>query len=147
MKKRITTGKSFSVPGGLALGNGLSLCITVLMAILLAKLVSLEKMQWENIGYGIMLLLYISSLAGSALAASLIKHQRLVICLSAGLVYWVTLLSLTALFFGGQYSGMGVSALIILSGCGTVCLLSGIRAGDHRPAARRKSVRNSFVRR
>ena len=63
----------------------------------------------------------------------------LAVCLLAGGIYWLTLLAITALFFGGQYHGIAATGATILAGCGTICLL-GIRSkkGSGRRQSRRR---------
>ena len=45
-------------------------------------------------------------------------------CLLTGVCYYLALLAMTALFFGGQYSALGVTALAVLAGSGGAALLS-----------------------
>lgn len=123
---RKVTGTAVSIPRGLLIGNTISIALTVLLAGILAKLVSAEKLGWEQIGYGIMVLLFVSSATGTIAAVKAIKRQRLAVCLLVGVIYWLTLMAITALFFGGQYHGVAATGATILAGCGTVCLL-GIR--------------------
>lgn len=122
------TGKAMSMPGGLAVGAGVSLGVTLLMAAVLAKLVDAERMAWENIGYGIMVLLLAASFAGAMVSFGKIKRQRMLVCGLSGVIYFAMLLAITALFFGGQYSAVGVTALLVLAGSGTAALL-GLRQG------------------
>lgn len=136
---RKVTGTAASIPRGLLIGNGISIALTVLLAGILAKLVSAEKLEWEQIGYGIMVLLFVSSATGTIAAVRAIKRQRLAVCLLSGGIYWLTLLAITALFFGGQYHGVVATGATILAGCGTVCLvgLRQKRGGEHKHSRRR----------
>lgn len=136
--KQKYTGRSLSVPAGLAVGLGVSLGITGAVIAVLAKLVDGEVMPWENIGYGIMAMLLIASFLGAMAAYGRIKRQRLMICLMAGGIFFCTLLAMTALFFGGQYDGVMVSFLLILAGSGAAGLL-GLRQG--RGDRRKRSYR------
>ena len=110
------SGKAMSLPGGLALGAAVSMTITVLCCILLSRLVDLEIIPWETIGYGIMGMMVISAFTGAQIAAVKIKHQKLIVCISSGLIYWGLLLCITALFFGGQYESVILSGSLILAG-------------------------------
>lgn len=132
---RKVTGKAASMPGGLALGGALSLGVTILLAMVTAMLVDNGAMEEKSIGYAALVILLLSSALGSAVAAARIKRQRLVVCIAAGAVYYVLLLSMTALFFGGQYTGMGVTALAVLGGSGVVCIAG---AGQGRGRRKRK---------
>lgn len=116
-------GRAMSMPAGLAWGTGLSLMITIVGAAVLAWMVDRELMAWEQVGYGVMLVLLAASSAGAAGAAGKIKRQRLAVCLGTGALYWLSLMAITALFFGGQYEAVGVTGLLILAGSGCVLLL------------------------
>lgn len=122
------TGRATSLPAGLAIGAGCSLAATLILTALLAKLVESETLPVERVGYGIMVLLIVSAFAGAMVAFGRIKRQRVLVCIASGGIYFAMLLSVTALFFGGQYSGVGTTALLVLAGSGTAALL-GLRQG------------------
>lgn len=128
------TGRAVSMPAGLALGAAASFGMTILAAGILAKLVDTEKLMWENIGYGVMVLLLLASFLGAMVSYRKIKRQRMMVCLLSGVVYFAILISITALFFGGQYESVGVTALLILGGSGTAGILGlhGGRGGRSR---------------
>lgn len=125
------TGRAMSMPAGLAFGAFTSLGVTLLAAAVLAKLVDMEKLAWENIGYGIMILLLLASFCGAMAAFAKIKRQRLLVCAVSGAVYFGILLSITALFFGGQFDSVGVTAVLVLVGSAAAGLL-GLRGGRRR---------------
>lgn len=127
------SGRAASIPAGLTMGAAISIAITLIAALILGKLVDMEKLPWENIGYGIMLLLFSASFFGAEAANAKIKRQRLLVSLLSGAIYFALLLSVTALFFGGQYEAVGVTAALILAGSGTAGLLDmkGNRGGKH----------------
>lgn len=129
------TGRSMSVPMGLALGGGFSLLITILSAAVLAWMVDREKLAWENIGYGIMITLLLAAVLGARLAYGRIKRQRLLICTLSGVVYLGLMLSITALFFGGQYDGALVTAALILGGSAAAGM---IPSGGSRKTTRKR---------
>ena len=139
IRNRITTGRALSMPAGLVTGLFISLVTTVILSAFLAKLVSTEKLEWGNIGYGIMVILLLTSVIGSKATCVMIKRRRLIGCFLAGLLYWLSLIMITALFFGGQYDGMGVTGFIVLCGSAVVCLLES--KGDRgRNSNRRRSI-------
>jgi len=119
------TGRALTIPGGLALGAAVSLGITLLASAFLAWLVDSEKMPWENIGYGIMVLLLSASFLGAMAAYHRVKRQRLMVCLLSGVLYLGILLSLTALFFGGQFDAIGITAALVM-GASTAAGLLGL---------------------
>lgn len=135
---RKPTGTAVSIPAGLAAGSIVSLAVTCVSTAVLAKLVDSEKLPWENIGYGIAIMLMLSSFCGAMTAFRKIKRQRLMVCMASGGIYFAMLLSATALFFGGQYEAVGVTALLVLGGSLSAGLL-GLRGGKGRPGSRKRS--------
>ena len=119
------TGRAMSIPAGLAVGAAISGLITLLGCLILTWMVLKGSMVFEFIGYGIMILLLLGAFLGAAVAQGRVKHRRSMVCMLSGLVYFLILLAITALFFGGQYSGIGVTALLILAGAGTAALIFG----------------------
>ena len=117
------TGRAMTLPGGLAVGLGVSMFVTIAATLILTKLVIGERMQMQNIGYGILILLIAASFLGAMVAQGRVKHRRLLVCILSGVVYYCVLLGSTALFFGGQYSAVGVTGLLVLAGSGAAALL------------------------
>ena len=115
------TGTASSIPAGVAIGCTISVLIAVVAAGAFAKLIDAGVMGETTIGYCAMVILLISSFAGAWTAAAKIKHRKALCCLTCGAVYYGILLGMTALIFGGQYQGMGVTALLI--GAGSVCAM------------------------
>lgn len=145
VENRKQRGKAMSVPAGLAVGGLTSLGVTLGTGLALAWLIHGEHMEMENIGYGIMIMLLAASFSGAEVAYSRIRRQRMLVCVLSGAVYMGILLSMTALFFGGQYSGVGVSSLLILAGCVTAGLL-GLRQGRAEGNHRHRHLRQKGIR-
>lgn len=147
MARKQMTGRASSIPAGLGAGAGVSVIITLLGTALLAKLLDGETIQWEAVGYGILIMVMLSAMLGCITAMKKIKRQNGMVCLLSGLTYWGILLAITALFFGGQYEAMGVTLLLIVGGSGCAFLLC---AGQGRGGGRRKgkqaSVRRTVTR-
>lgn len=115
-------GTATAMPMGLAIGGLISLIITMAGAAATANLISNQRIGENGIGYASMIILLVSAAMGAWGAFGCIKKQRLQVCLMSAAVYYLTLLTITALFFGGQYRGMGVTALVILIGALAVAL-------------------------
>ena len=122
LSKKVT-GNAKGIPLAIALALGAAVSITVLGAAVISFLLESEKAGEGSVGYAAMITLFLSSVAGAWLAARLSKKMRLQVCLLTGGAYYLTLLAMTALLFGGQYERLGVSALITLAGCGLVAFL------------------------
>ena len=132
------TGTAMSIPAGLALGGAVSLALTLAFSAVIALLAVKGIISESSIGYGVMLLLLISATLGTATANAKIKRRKLMISGLSGLIYYAILLAITALFFGGQYKGMGVTALMILAGSG-LQLLTGQQGRGGRNHKRYKT--------
>lgn len=124
------TGAAAGIPAGLGLGMLISGIITLAGAAAVSHLIATEKMGEGTIGYAAMVIMAVSAAMGAWGAAAFVKRLRLQVCLLSGVCYYLFLLALTALFFGGQYAGMGVTAIAVLLGCGVVAFIP-VRKGQN----------------
>lgn len=134
------TGTAVSIPVGLALGTGVSLGITAVLSAVTAWLILRGTFPEESVGYCAMVILLLSAAAGAATAIRKIKRRRLQMGLAAGAIYYACLLAVTALFFGAQYRGAGVTGLMIFCGCALVILLA--PGGQNRAGCRKRKKRS-----
>lgn len=125
------TGRASSMPGGLAFGAVVSVAVTVIAAVALAWMMDKEILSQDQIGYGVMVLLVTASFAGAMASFGKIKRLRMMVCVASGVIYFGLLLSLTALIFGGQFNGVGVTFLLITAGSLSAALM-GLRVGKGR---------------
>lgn len=129
---------SFSnIPKAIGLSVVISVAITIACAAIGALLIDMEKIGENSIGYLQVATLLLSSIAGAWIAVSIAKQKRLPVSLAFGAAYFASLIAITALFFKGQYSGVGETALIILAGVVTVTLF-GLK-GDKK--IRKRAIR------
>ena len=135
MAKGKATGRALSMPAGLAVGGLTSLGITLAGSTILAWLIHREMMEMEAVGYGILVMLLAASFLGAMTAWRKIQRRRMLVCAASGAVYLGILLAIPALFFGGQYGGVWVTALLITAGSIGAGLL-GLQQG--RGAGRKK---------
>jgi len=131
------TGRAVSMPAGLLFGTLISMGVTLLAVGLIARLASSEYLKETQIGYGIMLTLLAASFAGALAAVGRIKRQRLMVCALSGLIFFLALLSITALFFGGQYEAVGVTGVLVLGGS----LLAALTGGRSNRRGKRKKIK------
>lgn len=113
---RKPTGTAATIPAGLAGGVLTAVAVTLLGAAITAKLIDSQLMGWNTSGYAVLIILILSSWLGAVAAAQRTKRLRLAVCAGTGILYFATLLLITALFFGGQYSGVGETALLVFCG-------------------------------
>ena len=124
MVNRKPTGRASSMPVGLLWGLLWAILLSIVGALITGKLVDSEVVSERGIGYGAMVTLLIASFVGAKCAVAKVKRLRIQVGLLSGLAYLLTLLATTALFFGGQYQGMGVTGLVVFCGSGSVLFLT-----------------------
>jgi putative membrane protein (TIGR04086 family) len=116
-------GTAMALPAGIAMGTGVSLLITGGLSVVLTVLALSGKIAEGTIGYFTMGILLLSSITGSMLSAGKVKRRRLLVCIISGVAYFLVLLVCTAVFFGGNYRGVGVSGLVVMIGCLTAAVM------------------------
>ena len=128
------SGRAASMPMGLLIGLTVSMGITVLLTAICAKLVDMQQIDVKNIGYCAMVILMIAPFCGAKTAQKRIKHQNLMVAAMSGGLYFLTLIGITILFFGGQFEAVGVTLLLIVGGVGLTLLTGGGKnnSGKHR---------------
>ena len=139
MKKQHQKNIATSIPVGISWGLTFGFSIILLGSITIAKLLDTLVIQWIQAGYWIMGMLFAASFLGGKTAIMAMKHQRILVSFMAGLLYWGILLCITALFFGGDFSAVWVTAGIILAGCGSAALITGSKGKKNR-----KKVRSTY---
>lgn len=130
---RKVTGTAASIPAGLMGGTLIALVMTLVGSVISGYLIAKEILAENSVGYCAMAILVVSSFVSSVFAFERIKRRILLICSASGAIYYALLLAMTALFFGGQYQGMGVTALMVLCGSGLALLL---KMGQGKSAGR-----------
>ena len=109
-------GTAVSMPVGIMTGVSVSFFTTAGLAVLLTWLELAGKIDEKLIGYYSIGVLLIASVLGSLLSAVKIKRRWMLVCCITGVLYYLVLVGSTALFFGGNYRGVGVSGIVILAG-------------------------------
>lgn len=132
------TGRAVSIPKGLAVGAVISMLATIIIAALGAHLIASEILPQEQIGYCSLTALITGSILGAIAASGKVKRRRLMVCLLNGLVYYMILLAITALFFGGQYQGMGVTLITICLGSLAAALITSRDKKERSKRGRKK---------
>ena len=140
---RKPTGRAAGFPKGLALGALAALSTTLALAAVLAALISSGTVAEDNLGYGVMALLFVSAALGGRVAFSLIKHRRALVFALSALCYLVSLTALTALFFGGRFDGFFPTAMLIIGGSSTSFLLSAGAGKGGKGRRKSKQIREN----
>lgn len=134
VRSQKVTGRTSSIPAGLAAGAAVSTVVTGIGTVLLALLLDRETISWEAIGYGILTMILLAAYLGALCAYSRIRRRKAAVCFLSGLTYFGILLMVTALFFGGQYEAVGVTGLLVAGGSGCAAITGiGQGRGGRRP--------------
>lgn len=137
--KKTSAKKAAALPAGIGLGVLISFIITLIGAAIITQLITMEKMNETSVGYAIIAVLLISAMIGAWMAANQTKRLRLQVCLMEGAGYFLSLIAATALFFGGQYQGMGATGITILLGCTIMAIFPSI--GQKKWRAKNRAYR------
>ena len=127
---RKVTGTVKTIPVGILIGMSVCLAVTLTGAALMAYFISKENIAMESIGVGSMIILMLASVLGCLTAVKLTRHRRLLVCVITAAGYYLMLLAITAMFFGGEYTGMGVTALTVIGGAALVVVMGLIGKGQ-----------------
>ena len=134
------TARAMTIPAGLAASIGAALALTAACSGIAAWLILRGIVPEGAIGYLAMVIRVMSSAVGAIVAAGTIQRLRVQMCLAAAGGYYLSLLAVTAVFFGGQYQGVGVTALMVL--CGSVLVILLAPGGKNRAGCRRRRKRD-----
>ena len=139
IKKQSRKELESTVLGGILTALIISVLTTLLGTAVSAYLIHTEMISQESMGAAVITVLAISAASGAAGAIYKVKRLKMQMCLLLGASYYLLLLSITALFLGGQYDGIAAAGLSILMGCGAVAILNVI-PGKKGNSYKRKKV-------
>ena len=126
MVKKIT-GRAPALWKTVAAGLILGAAWTLSCAIVIAELVNREMLALEDVGYGSMAAILSAVFAGASLAGKRAGHMVVPAAVCAGAAYFLCLLLVNVLFFGGCYTGVGVTLILVILATGTAVLTVGRR--------------------
>ncbi len=121
-KKR--SGKAYGMPAGIGIGILSAVGIMLLGVAAVTALIAGERLELDAFGFGVMVVLFLSGLIGAAAATAVVKRRRMQVSFLTGVGFFLVLLGMNALFFGGQYQGMLTTAGLIIAGCGIAAVVS-----------------------
>lgn len=122
--KKIVNKKDKGLPEALGIGLLAGVILTLLGTGLLALLIGNETMDITAMSPGCIVIHLIGSALTGLVAYGVMKRQRIVVCALSALCYFLVQVGITALFFDGQYQGIGAGVLSIIGG-GVLSVLPG----------------------
>lgn len=130
-------GTAASIPIGVTAGTSTSLLITFASSAALTWLALEGKVTDRMVGYILMGILLAASVIGALFSAVRIQRRWMLVSLLTGGLYYLILLVSTAVFFGGNYRGIGVTGVLVLVGS-LIAGCLGLRANGHRTKGYKK---------
>jgi len=104
---------------------------------LFAIMIYEEIIPEGSVGYCSLVTLLISSITGASVATSKCGKEKIYISLIIGIVYCALLMTITALFFGGEFRGIWVTIMVVLSGC-MIAIITKRNRNNHLKLRRNK---------
>lgn len=112
---------------GVGIGVGVSLLITMLLCACTATMIDKQIVSTQWSGGAALVVHLIAAFVGCMIAAKIAGKRRMIVCILTGIVYFLTLMAVSAAIYGGQYEGtlqglgttLGASALAGLLGAGS----------------------------
>lgn len=130
MVKKIS-GRAPSLVKSVATGVSLTAVWTLGSAAIIAKMLENEVISMNHVGYGAMAAVLSAVFMGATLAGKRAGHMVVQAAALSGAGYFVCLLLVNALFFGGTYTGMGTTLLLIILATALALLAAGKGRGRH----------------
>lgn len=98
-------------------GSITGILFLLVSAAILATLVLNSSIPEERIKLFVLVLIVFSTFLGTLVGRKSAGENKNVVCFVIGMVIFCTLLLMTAVLFGGKYTGVGETGLLILCGC------------------------------
>lgn len=125
MIRKEGTGK---IPTALVFAIVAGLAVTVLGTVIAASLIHAQTIGEDAAGVAAMITILFGAMISSVVAAEKVREMRFVMCLSGGVVYYLTLICCAAIVFDGVKSGIFASLAVAAAGSMVVYLL-GMKGG------------------
>ncbi len=109
-------GKSMSVLAGILVGVSISVLILIVGAVTVSMLISKEIVNYASMSYCVMAVTGFAAVCGSFAGTLVLKKQILLVSMSVALAMLLIMLSVTAMFFEGSYTGVPATAALV-AGC------------------------------
>lgn len=133
--------RKLSLPAAAGMGYGVCILMTVMLIGLAAFLIGREMLpesRMEELAMGVLLL---AAAAGAGSGCRIAGEQKLVIGMTIGCAYFLTLLLCGAFAYHGNYQGVWVKAGTIFAGTGAAVLLTPISSKSKMKKRRKMRYR------
>ena len=114
MKQKTVGRQGKKIPVGIGIAMLYAMVVMLAGALVLTWLLSTERIQEGAISYGGMITLILSAGAASSVAIYHVRQNVLPVSVGTSFSFIIALLGINALFFDGNYEGIGATTLVIL---------------------------------
>ena len=104
-------------------GSVISLVCVLLLSLLLAFIIGKEILEENQRGFSVIFITILSGTVGSIYTALHTKENVLIWCVSQGVVFFLILLGINALFFDAMYQSVGNGVISVLGTSALVAIL------------------------
>lgn len=125
-------GQAPSMAKAILWGTGIGILWAAVCAAIIAKLLDSEVLRMESVGYGSLIAHLTAVFIGSKAAMGKAGHMPMPAAAATGVCYYLCLLLVNALFFGGYFTGMGTTLLLVVLAAGASILTAGQGRGHKR---------------
>ncbi len=139
MNKKDYQKNGKSAVAAVSIGGVISVVLMLIGTMIITLLVMNETITEEAIGYGVLAVTLIATYTGAYASLTIYKKKYLITSMSVSIVFALILLSLTALFFDGQFTGVPATLLVIICGGVSAMLVAG--KGRHQTKPHRKKLK------
>lgn len=101
------------MPAAIGIGAAVGVIVTMIGAMILTFLLAGEQVSVDAMDYGIYLILFLGAFVGAIVATACFKQRRLIVVACTAATYLLILMSGNAMFFGGEYSRVGGTLLVV----------------------------------
>ena len=120
-QKHMMKGSAMPVIVGVGLIVGW--IITIVLTLAMATIISSGNDKEYLIGTSSIIAVILSSVVSAILVSKRTEHNKMIFALISGIVYFISLLCVNALFYDGTFTGVGYYALLILGASISVGLI------------------------
>lgn len=129
-----------SIPAAIGIGALISLLTMIIGTAVMTLLLANQTIEENTVGYGVLLVIILSVVIGSTVSILLARSRVLIVSLCTALTFALVLLAMTAMFFGGQYSGVPVTLLVMAGSAISVALIAGKYINKPKPYRKKSKL-------
>lgn len=123
MENKKRYGSTRNPAASIGVGVGLSVLVMLIGALVVTALLLNEIIGCERLDISVLIVTVLATAVGSACSSLRNGRTIFLVALGSSLGFFTILLSVTALFFGGQYRGLLVTLLVVLGVATAVALV------------------------